>query len=88
MHATPASTRYDSMTYHRCGRSGSAARHFPRAVAHFGGVDPSPMPGTWSLRADLGITPTIWATTVRRRARLRKPSAASLQQDLRDYRDR
>ena len=58
MHATPASTRYDSMTYHRCGRSGLVLPAISLGLWHnFGGVDPFTDARDMVLRAfDLGIT--------------------------------
>lgn len=58
MHATPASTRYDSMTYHRCGRSGLVLPAISLGLWHnFGGVDPFTDARDMVRRAfDLGIT--------------------------------
>jgi len=58
MHATPASNRYDRMTYHRCGRSGLLLPAISLGLWHnFGGVDPFTNARDMVLRAfDLGIT--------------------------------
>ena len=58
MHAMPASTRYDSMIYHRCGRSGLLLPAISLGLWHnFGGVDPLANARDMVLRAfDLGIT--------------------------------
>ncbi|MCB1793352.1 MAG: L-glyceraldehyde 3-phosphate reductase [Candidatus Competibacteraceae bacterium] len=90
MHATPASTRYDSMTYHRCGRSGLVLPAISLGLWHnFGGVDPFTDARDMVLRAfDLGITHFDLANNYGP-----PPGSAEetfgriLQQDLRDYRD-
>jgi L-glyceraldehyde 3-phosphate reductase len=58
MHATPASNRYDRMTYHRCGRSGLLLPAISLGLWHnFGGVDPFTNARDMVLHAfDLGIT--------------------------------
>ncbi|HOW62913.1 MAG TPA: L-glyceraldehyde 3-phosphate reductase [Candidatus Contendobacter sp.] len=58
MYATPASNRYDRMTYHRCGRSGLLLPAISLGLWHnFGGVDPFTNARDMVLRAfDLGIT--------------------------------
>lgn len=58
MPATPASNRYDRMTYHRCGRSGLLLPAISLGLWHnFGGVDPFTNARDMVWRAfDLGIT--------------------------------
>ena len=58
MPATPASNRYDTMTYNRCGRSGLLLPAISLGLWHnFGGVDPFTNARDMVLRAfDLGIT--------------------------------
>ena len=58
MHTIPASTRYDRMTYHRCGRSGLLLPAISLGLWHnFGEVDPFTNARDMVLRAfDLGIT--------------------------------
>ncbi len=58
MPATPSSTRYEAMTYNRCGRSGLLLPAISLGLWHnFGGVDPFTNARDMVLRAfDLGIT--------------------------------
>ena len=90
MPATPASTRYETMTYHRCGRSGLVLPAISLGLWHnFGGVDPFANARDMVLRAfDLGITHFDLANNYGP-----PPGSAEetfgriLQQDLRSYRD-
>ncbi len=90
MSATPSSTRYDGMTYNRCGRSGLLLPAISLGLWHnFGGVDPFVNARDMVLRAfDLGITHFDLANNYGP-----PPGSAEdtfgriLQRDLRDYRD-
>ena len=81
-------TRYDGMTYRRCGRSGLQLPAVSLGLWHnFGGVDRFDVPRRWCGAPSTSASRTsTWPTTTARRP-ARPERSADLRRDLAAHRD-